>query len=126
LEEARPCADPGVVHQQADPRMALENGGGDPVDGFAVGDVEELVLAADLLGERAQPVLAPREQDAAPTVLREQPRRRLADPGRGARDHRYAWLGHRASLVVALAVRPAASTTVARTARRPLPCPRGE
>jgi hypothetical protein len=57
-------------------------------DGGAVGDVAELVLAADLAGERAQPLFAPREQDAVPAAWAEEayelgadPRRRTGDDG---------------------------------------------
>jgi hypothetical protein len=40
----------------------------DVVDSGAVRDVAEFVLAADLLGQRAQPLLAARQQDAVPAV----------------------------------------------------------
>ena len=42
------------------------------LDGASVGDVAQLVLAAELLRERAQPVLAPREQHAVPAAAREE------------------------------------------------------
>ena len=68
--------------------MPLEHARGHRLDRLAVADVAELDLAADLVGERAQPVLAPRDEDAVPPRSREQAGRRLADPGRGARDDR--------------------------------------
>ena len=45
------------------------------LDRLAVGDVADLVLAAELLRERAQPLLAPREQHAVPAA-RGEPRAR--------------------------------------------------
>ena len=68
--------------------MTLEHAGGHRLDGVAVAHVAELDLGVDLVGECAQPVLAPRDEDALPPLPREQAGGRLADPGRGARDHR--------------------------------------
>jgi len=70
--------------------MPLQHGGGAAVDGAAVGDVAELVLGAELLGERAQPLLAAGDQDAVPASCGEGAGDRLADPGRGAGDDGYA------------------------------------
>ena len=66
--------------------MALEDPRGHRVDRVSVGDVAQLDLAAELLGERAEPVLPARDEHALPALLREESRRRLADPGRRARD----------------------------------------
>ena len=60
------------------------------LDGGAVGDVTHLVLAADLHGERTQPVLAPREEDAVPAARREQPRKLGADARGRTGDDCYA------------------------------------
>jgi hypothetical protein len=68
--------------------MALADGGPGAVDSLPVGDVADLVLAADLVGERSEPVLAPRDEDATPAARRERARRRSADPARRARDDR--------------------------------------
>ncbi len=54
------------------------------LDRVAVGDVAQLDLATELLRERPQPVLAPRDEHAVPSLLREQPCDRLADPRRRA------------------------------------------
>ena len=69
--------------------MPLEDSRRGAVDGLTVGDVAELVLAADLLRERAQPVLAPREQHAVPAAPREEPGDLRADAGRRSRYDRY-------------------------------------
>ena len=71
----------------------------DRLDGVAVADVAELDLAADLVGERAQPVLAPCDEHAPPASLGEQPGGRLPDPGRGSRDDRDLLAGHGGNLV---------------------------
>ena len=55
-----------------------------------VGDVADLGLAAELGRERLDPVAPAGEQDREPAVAREPPRERLADPRRGAGDHRDA------------------------------------
>jgi hypothetical protein len=65
------------------------------VDLGPVAHVAHLPLAADLLGEQLQTLRAPGEEDAEPSFLRELTRGRLADPRRGAGDHRYPLAGHR-------------------------------
>ena len=55
---SRPARDPRVVDEQADLRMALADGGREPLDGLAVADVARLPLRAELLGERPQALLA--------------------------------------------------------------------
>ena len=75
--------------------MSLEDAGRHGLDGVAVADVAQLDLGADLVRNRAQPVLTPRDEDAPPALLGEQPGDRLADPGRGSRDDRDLLAGHR-------------------------------
>jgi hypothetical protein len=90
----------------------------DPVDRLAVADVADLELAADLLRERAQPLLAPREQDTPPAARRERARscgadsaRRPGDDGDGRPGRSY--LPQTRTARVADAVRPAASRSTA-------------
>ena len=64
--------------------MALQDLRSHRVDRVSVGDVAQLDLAAELLGDRAEPILQ-RATHHWP-LLREESRRRLADPGRRARD----------------------------------------
>ena len=68
--------------------MPLEHAGGNPVHVLTARDVADLVLAVELLRELAQALLAAREEDAAPAVLREPARERRADPARCACDDR--------------------------------------
>ena len=49
--------------------MALEDPLGHRVDRVAVGDVAELDLAADLVGEGPQPVFPARDEHAVPALL---------------------------------------------------------
>jgi hypothetical protein len=90
--------------------MPLEHRRRDAVDRRAVGDVAHLVLAVELLGECAEPVLAPREQDAAEPAPRELPGDRRPDPARRAGDDRYL---QRRTASLALARRPAAVVATA-------------
>ena len=64
--------------------MAGEHASGHRLDRIAVADVAELHLAADLVRDRAEAILAPGDEDTLPALLREQPRSRLADPRRGS------------------------------------------
>src|SRR5207247_11096265 len=64
VEEAVPARDAGAADEHRNPRMPLAHHRSDALDGLPVADVAELVLAPELLGERAQPVLAPGEEDA--------------------------------------------------------------
>ena len=70
--------------------MALEDALRHRLDGPAVADVADLHLAADLVGERAQAVLAAGDEHAPPVLRREEPRRRLPDPRGGSRHDRDA------------------------------------
>ena len=70
--------------------MALQDRRGDAVDGLAIADVAELPVAAELLRERPQQLLATREQDDVPAAAAQLARGRLADPRRGAGDDGYA------------------------------------
>ena len=65
--------------------MALEDALGHRLDGPAVADVADLHVAADLVGERAQAVLAAGDSTHAPALSGEEPRRRLPDPRGGSR-----------------------------------------
>ena len=89
VEEGRARGDAGVVHEQVNARMPLEDSGRDALDRLPVGDVADLVLAADLLGERPQPILAAGEQHAVPAAAREQACDLRADAGRRAGDDCY-------------------------------------
>jgi hypothetical protein len=70
--------------------VALQDALAERIDRGAVADVAELDLPADLLRERSQPILAARNEDAMPALLREQPRSRLADAGGRSRYDRDA------------------------------------
>ena len=70
--------------------MPLEEARGERLDCGAVADVAELDLAADLVRERTQSILAPCDEDAVPALLREQPCGRLADAGGRSRYDRDA------------------------------------
>ena len=48
--------------------MTLEHAPGECLDGGPVCDVAQLDLAADLVGELAEEILAPRDEDAAPAT----------------------------------------------------------
>ena len=48
---------PRVVEEEVDRRMALQDLRGHRVDRVSVGDVAQLDLAAELLGDRAEPIL---------------------------------------------------------------------
>jgi hypothetical protein len=63
------------------------NGAGGALDALTVGDVAGLVLAADLGGNLTEPLLTPREQDAAPVAGGERARERGADTRRAAGDY---------------------------------------
>ena len=89
-----------------------------------VGDVAELVLAAELGRQRLEPLLPPRNQHAVPAPPRELARGRLADAARRAGDDGHP---HAARLYVqtrttrcASALRPFASVTIARSVCLPL------
>ena len=65
--------------------MALEDAGRHRLDGLPVAHVTDLDLAPELVGERAESILPPRDEDAVPALLAEQARDRLAEPGGRAR-----------------------------------------
>ncbi len=56
------------------------------LDRVAVADVAQLDLAAELVRERPEPVLAPGDEHAPPPVPGEEPGGRLADARRGSGD----------------------------------------
>jgi hypothetical protein len=77
LEELVASRDSGVVDEDGHAWMPLRDGR----DSRAVGDVADLVGTVEVGGERAQPVLAPREQHELVVPLRQTPHQRLADAG---------------------------------------------
>jgi hypothetical protein len=79
--------------------MSLEDAGRHRLDGVAVAHVAQLDLGADLVRDRAQPVLTPCDENAPLAFPGEQPGGRLADPGRGSRDDRDLLAGHGGNLV---------------------------
>jgi hypothetical protein len=85
-EEAAPGRQARVVHEQADRGVARCHLGRDALDRLAARDVAHVRLAAELLGERLEPVAPPREQHAPPRLAREAPGDRRADPARRAGD----------------------------------------
>ena len=87
-QEAPAAGNAGVVDEQRDARVPLDDRGGRPLDRIAVADVAELPLGAELLGERAQPLLAARDQHALPTAAPQGSRNRRPDPTRAAGDDR--------------------------------------
>jgi hypothetical protein len=98
-EERAPGGHAGVVHEQVDLGMPLEDPCRHRLDRVAVADVAELDLGADLVRDCPQPVVAPRDEHAPPALRREQTGARLADPGRGPRDDRDLLAGHGGNLV---------------------------
>ena len=126
-EEAATAGDAGVVHEQVDARMALEDGRGRPVDLLPIGDVAELELAAELERERLEPLLPPGDEHAVPAARDELPRGCLADAARRAGDDgrlhaRRPYLQTRTTRW-ASAWRPFASVTMACSVCRPLAAP---
>ena len=73
--------------------MPLANARSHALDRLPVGDVADLDLAVELLGEGAEAVLAPRDEDAAVAAGGEGAGDRRADPARGAGDDGDAALG---------------------------------
>ena len=67
-------------------RVPLQDRRGRAVDLVPVGDVADLVLAAELGRERLEPLPPARDQHQLPAAPRQLPRGRLADPARGAGD----------------------------------------
>ena len=51
VDEGRPARDACIVDEQVDARMPLEHASRDGIDHPAIGDVADLELAADLIGE---------------------------------------------------------------------------
>ena len=94
VEKAPPCGDAGVVHEEVDGRVALEDACGDLVHLRAIGDIADLPLADDLSRYPLELVGASGEQDAVPALAREFACNRLADTGRGAGDNCDALAGH--------------------------------
>jgi hypothetical protein len=101
--------------------VSLRHSSGDTFDLFTAADVAELVLGAELLGERSKALLAAREQDGVPATCRERAGDRLPDPARAARDDGDALMLYRQTLTsrVAERLRPAASVASALSRCRP-------
>ena len=70
--------------------MPLEDARGERVHRTTVADVAERDVPADFVRERAQPILAPCDEDTVPALLGEQPRGGLADAGGRSRYDRDA------------------------------------
>ena len=70
--------------------MPLEDACRDLVDHRAVGDVTHLPLRAELVRNRRQPILPPREEYETPAALGQLPRGHLPDSGRRPGHDRYA------------------------------------
>ena len=87
-EEVAAPGDAGVVDEQVDTRVALQDRGRGPVDVGALRDVADLVLAAELGRELLEPLLPSRDEHGLPAATRQLPRGRLADAARGAGDDR--------------------------------------
>src|SRR5262249_11252605 len=104
------AGDSGAVDEQLHRRMAFADARRHRVDGLAVGQVAELVLAAELLGQEAQTILSARQQNAEPVPGGELARERRADAARCAGQYGYL---HTRTLRLAVAVRPAPSRAVA-------------
>ena len=82
------------------------------LDGGSVGDVADLVLAAELLREGPEPVLPPGEEDAAKAAACKLARDRGADAARRAGDDGYL---QSRTVSRALAVRPVAAVATAKS-----------
>jgi hypothetical protein len=67
--------------------VALADPGHGGLDLLALGHVAELVLAAELVGQRLEPLAPAGDEDAAPAALREPARDRLADARAGSGDY---------------------------------------
>ena len=82
--------DARVVDEQVDRRVPLEDRRCRALDVLALGDVADLDVRAivDLGRERAEPILAPRDEDAPPAAAAQLPREGFADPARRSGDHR--------------------------------------
>ena len=83
-------ATPALFDEQSDLGVALADGGRHPLDGVAVGNVADLVFAADFRGRRLESVLAPSDEHAEPLALGQLARDGGADAGPAARDDRDA------------------------------------
>src|SRR5919201_2016037 len=89
VEEPSPASgNAGVVDEQANRRMPLANGLGDPGDLGAVAHVADLVFGSDLRSDLTQARLAAGEKDELPAAPHEQARDCGADAARAAGDDR--------------------------------------
>ena len=100
VEEARARRNAGVVHEQVNARMPVEDACRDRLDRGPVGDVAELVLAVGLGRERAEPVFPPRQEGAMPAVSGERAGKLGSDARRRPRDDRDALLYLRHTLTI--------------------------
>ena len=100
VEVAPAGRDPGVVHEERDGGMPLEDPRRDRVHRLAIGHVADLPLRAELPRHGRQAVLPPREQDRAPPPPRQLARRHLADPRGRPRHDRYTSVAHPAASLI--------------------------
>jgi hypothetical protein len=119
--EAGTTGNSRIVHEQLQLRMPLSHSCCDTLNVVAAADVAQLVLAVELLRERAQPVLAARDQHRVPAGCGQRARDRRPDPAGGARDDGNALVLYRQTLTsrVAERFRPAASVASALKECRP-------
>ena len=85
-EEGAAARDAGVVDEQVDAGMPLQDRRGGAVDVGAVRDIADLVLAAQLGREPLEPVLPARDEHRPPAAPRQLASRRLADAAGRAGD----------------------------------------
>ena len=109
-------------------RVARQDRRGRPVDVAPVGDVAELVLAAELRGQGLQPLLPAGDEHAVPALPRQLPRGRGADPAGRTGDHGHPHAAGRTywqtrTTRCASALRPFASVTIARSVCLPFAAP---
>ena len=88
VDEARAPGNAGVVDEDVDARMALEDARRDRLDRGAVGYVARLRLATDLRSELLEPVGPAGEQHAEVAARRQAPRDLDAESRRGSGHHR--------------------------------------
>ena len=109
LVERPSRGDPGVVDEEIDGGMSVEDPCGSSGDGIAVTDVAGLRLHHQILRERTETVLAPGDEDARPAAACQPLRGRLRRSRGRSRHHRDPARRHGASVV--------------ESAGRPIPAP---
>src|SRR5918999_2772021 len=99
--------------------MAFRHRSSDTLHLVALPDVAHLELRAELVGQRAQSILAAREQHHVPATRCERAGDRLPDSARGARNDGDAFYRQTLTPRVPESVRPDASVAVALSTCRP-------